>query len=155
MATQNPWTLAKSWQWIFLHPCISIRESSHLHVSSFFCLPQPVQAVLVFHSPPSRMIKSTNRMHSQEFPSWLLSWSLECAEVEEDFRVQTPLECAEVEDDFRVQTPLPGRPVMLSYLQVLSLLCRPDLAILHCQCATHPHHQVDPRDATTVEVSGG
>ena len=80
---------------------------------------------------------------------------MECAEVEEDFRVQTPLECAEVEDDFRVQTPLPGRPVMLSYLQVLSLLCRPDLAIPHCQCTTHPHHQVDPRDATTVKVSGG
>ena len=74
MATQNPWTLAKSWQWIFLHPCTSVRKSSHSHVSNLFCRgigSQPVQVVLVFHSPPSRMIKSTNRMqhlHSQEFP---------------------------------------------------------------------------------------
>ena len=68
-----PWTLAKSWEWIFLHPCTSVRESSHSHVSSLFCReigPQPVQVVLIFHPPPSHMIKLTNRMqhlHSQDF----------------------------------------------------------------------------------------
>ena len=58
-----------------------------------------------------------------------------------NFLLPWGLECAEIEEDFKVQTPLPRRPVMLSYLHVLSFLCRPDLVIPHCQCTTHPHHQ--------------